>query len=254
MNFTVLGSGSSYPSTSRGAPCHVVSCHDRSILLDAGEGCTRALQTAGIDFTDLDAICITHFHTDHVGGFVPLLFAMNLFARRTKPLVIAGPPGLFIYLKAQYHAHADWLQEMPFELVTFQLTGERTVAICADLSVMAYEVPHKDVSLGYRIESDEGVIAFSGDARMSESLIALAYKADLFVCESGYADEQENPNHLSWTQIGQLAKQARVGQLVLTHFHEVMDLVKLNRYIKTNYKGKLSLANDGDIFNVQYLD
>lgn len=56
-------------------------------LVDAGDGISKALLTAGIDFNSIDAVLISHFHSDHAAGLGSLLVQMKL-GGRTKPLSI----------------------------------------------------------------------------------------------------------------------------------------------------------------------
>ncbi len=73
MRFTVLGSGSTGNS--------VLICTEKTkILVDAGlsaKETLRRLTFVGIDFADLDAVLITHEHSDHAGGLRVLLKTLN---------------------------------------------------------------------------------------------------------------------------------------------------------------------------------
>jgi len=55
----------------------------KTILLDAGEPCSRTLKQLGVGFGELDAVIITHAHTDHIGGLPMLLQSMWLEGRRS---------------------------------------------------------------------------------------------------------------------------------------------------------------------------
>ncbi|HLA95551.1 MAG TPA: MBL fold metallo-hydrolase, partial [Pyrinomonadaceae bacterium] len=69
MRFTVLGSGST-------GNAFLISSETTNVLVDAGMSAreiVRRMAAVGVDPADLDAILITHEHSDHVGGLRVLL-------------------------------------------------------------------------------------------------------------------------------------------------------------------------------------
>jgi len=88
----------------------------------------------------------------------------------------------------------------------------------AGFDVRAFEVPHTNdpVSLGYRIESPDGVVVFSGDSAWTEAFVAQTRESDLFLCEC-CSMQPETKLHTSYEDI--LANRARLGcaRLLLTH-------------------------------------
>ena len=80
MKFTVLGSGSTGNS--------VLICTEKTkVLVDVGlsaKETLRRLALVGVDFSDLDAILITHEHSDHAGGLRVLLNTV------TCPVYVSG--------------------------------------------------------------------------------------------------------------------------------------------------------------------
>jgi len=71
-----------------------------------------------------------------------------------------------------------------------------------------------------RITDPSGAtLVFSGDTGVCEPLTELAQGADVFLCEASWTDAPDRPPHvhLSGTEAGRVAKQAGVGELLLTH-------------------------------------
>ena len=69
MKFTVLGSGSTGNAI-------LIATEKTKILVDAGLSCreiVRRLALMGVEASDLDAVLITHEHSDHVGGLRNLM-------------------------------------------------------------------------------------------------------------------------------------------------------------------------------------
>ncbi len=245
MKLTILGSGCSWPNPNRRESAFLVQEGDLNFLVDAGEGCTESLVRFGFDWTTLDAALLTHFHNDHVAGLIPLLFRMYIYANRERPLRIYGPPDLDHFMKMQTEGLADWLDEMPFEVITRVVNDRDSSQVTPTFSVQAFEVEHKKVSLGYRLESEGKVLAFSGDTNLCDALYDLAANADVFVCETGKPDNKDHENHLSWSQIGQVAAKAGVKKLVLTHFDRHFNDKELLTTTNKLFSNEIVLAEDG---------
>jgi len=96
MSLTVrfVGSGDSFGSGGRFQTCIVVDGPRSRFAIDFGASSLIALAQQGIEHNSLDAILLTHLHGDHCGGVPFLLMDAMLAARRTRPLIIAGPRDL----------------------------------------------------------------------------------------------------------------------------------------------------------------
>ena len=97
---TVLGSGSAVPTSRRGLTSHFISCNNRHILIDCGEGTQMQIRKFGIKFQRIEHILITHLHGDHYFGLVGLLSTMHLMGR-VKSIQVYGPVGLQELIEAQ---------------------------------------------------------------------------------------------------------------------------------------------------------
>src|SRR5258705_1480713 len=97
MRLTVLGSGTSIPHPTRGSSGYWLETDGGSLMLDCSASSIRRMAEYGLDWPNLDAIWISHFHLDHVGGLAPFLAGTKHAAamkRREKTLRIFGPAGL----------------------------------------------------------------------------------------------------------------------------------------------------------------
>src|SRR5215210_7047202 len=89
----VVGAGDAFGSGGRFQACVSVRAPEGHALLECGATSLVALKQRGIDPGTVDAVLVTHLHGDHFGG-LPFLILDGQFSRRTRPLVVAGPPGL----------------------------------------------------------------------------------------------------------------------------------------------------------------
>src|SRR3982751_13700 len=97
MRCVVLGSGTAEPHPKRTSAAFWLETSGGSILLDCSASAPHRMAQEGLDWPNLDAIWISHFHVDHCGGVSPLLFGTRRarpMMDRKKPLRIFGSAGL----------------------------------------------------------------------------------------------------------------------------------------------------------------
>ena len=87
---TFLGTSDGLPSANRHHASVLVKFASRTILLDCGEPCGHTLKKMGEDFDAIDAVVISHTHSDHIGGFPMLMQSLWLEGRR-RPLTVWMP-------------------------------------------------------------------------------------------------------------------------------------------------------------------
>src|ERR1041384_930055 len=87
---TLLGTSDGLPSPDRFHASLLLRLAGQTILVDCGEPCSHSLKRMGVDFNSIDAIVISHTHSDHVGGLAMLLQSMWL-EDRTSPLPLWLP-------------------------------------------------------------------------------------------------------------------------------------------------------------------
>jgi ribonuclease BN (tRNA processing enzyme) len=89
-----LGSGDALGSGGRLQTCIYVEASDTRCLLDCGASSLIAMKRWGVEPALIDIILLTHLHGDHFGGVPFFIVEAQLISKRTRPLVVAGPPGL----------------------------------------------------------------------------------------------------------------------------------------------------------------
>ena len=121
----------------------------RSLLIDCGEGTQVAIRERGWSFHDIDVVCITHFHGDHISGLPGLLLSMGN-AERSEPVTIIGPKGL----EKTVNALRIIAPELPFEIKFIELTEPVSELNLCGYRINAFKVNHRVTCYGYSIMID----------------------------------------------------------------------------------------------------
>jgi ribonuclease BN (tRNA processing enzyme) len=224
MQLRFVGCGDALGSGGRYNTCFHVTGEGVNFLIDCGASSLPALKRQGVVRDAIDLILITHFHGDHFAG-LPFLLLDAQFSRRTRPLVIAGPEGIETRLTQVMEAlfQNSSRTKQRFELSVVALRPEQTRTFGA-VNVTPYPVVHGESGgpfLGYRLEAEGRVIAYSADTEWTETLIPLGRDADLFITEAYYYDKIVK-NHLSLKTLEAHLDEIRAKRLVLTHMSDDM--------------------------------
>jgi len=242
-------------------------------LIDAGGGVSRQLALAGVAEKDVPLVFLTHLHDDHYAGLLSL--ASFAWSTRGAGLQVLGPKG------TQELAQAlGGVMEINARIRNAESGQSRPVAAflgARDLSpgpafsdgtvtVKAMENSHYTLmdkarapgaqSLSYRFDMGGRSVVFTGDTGPVAGLAEFARGADVLVAEMATAADRAmvpppvqrhmDVEHLSPAQVGDLAAQAGVGKLVLSHVGKVSeaDLAQ----VRAHYSGPVVLGQDLQTF------
>jgi len=244
----ILGSGTCVPSLRRAGPAACVRTEGLTILVDSASGTLRQLAKAGIAYQDLDLILYTHLHPDHVGEFVPFVFATRYAPgyRRAGPVRILAGEGFISFYEALRGAFGEWIEADPEKIMIEEIPCSFPAALqIPPVTLRTAPVPHTPSSLAFRIESSTGQsVVFSGDTDHSDGLSDLARGADLLVCECAAPEGMKVKGHLTPSEAGRIARAAGVGTLLLTHFYPECDRHDILTPCRGEYDGPILLAED----------
>src|ERR1700722_11034512 len=93
LHVGLCGSGSPFPDPTRAGPCVVVVAGQRLFVIDAGDGSARNLNLMGLSPGRIEAVFLTHFHSDHIDGLGALMLQRWGTGGNTTPLPVYGPIG-----------------------------------------------------------------------------------------------------------------------------------------------------------------
>lgn len=235
MKFVVLGSGTSVPHAERSSSAYWLETRGGSLLLDCSASAIHRMAQENLDWANLDAIWISHFHLDHVGGLAPFLFGTKWAPEtqvRTKTLTIFGPKGIENLVNAFDKANDYGLLEQPFPVEIVEVEPYEKFQILSDAAAAVIPTPHTKESCAIRLEDEAGrSVVFSADTGYSRDLAAFAKKVDLFVLECSFVKNKPVEKHLELAEAVALIERAKPKRAMLSHLYPEWDEVNFDSEI-----------------------
>jgi ribonuclease Z len=266
------GTGAPLPDPKRVGPQAVVVAGDQMLVFDTGPGSTRQLALTGLSISSVNALFLTHFHSDHISDLGEFMLQHWTVTGVSEPLNIYGPPGveevvdgfLTAYrLDRGYridHHGADVMPPSGFGGVahTFDLGSDLmssdVVYEAGDVQVIAFNVDHPPVvpAVGFRVKYRDRSVMITGDTIYSDSLIQHAMGADLMVSDSlnhkmsqmvAEAGEDMDSNlssvtediqesHIRPEEAALVAREAGVPVLIITHVLPPVPELLINPFLR----------------------
>jgi len=262
----LLGTGYPRPDANHAGPSTAIVAGDQWFVVDAGRGATMRIAATDLQYANLQAVFLTHFHSDHTAGLPDLFDTSWQFGRKTRPLELYGPPGVSRLAKAMLeffrddiHYRRDLLEKHPAAGATIDphVVREGVVYDKDGVRVTAFAVDHRPVepAFGYRFDCGGRAIVVSGDTRPTPNLVKFAKGADVLVLEA-YLPEHflkvDTPEvaarlmryHTSAEEAGQLAAEAGVKTLVLTHLIPAGAAETFRERAAKAFKGRIVVGDD----------
>ena len=269
MQLTLLGTGCPVVSLERYGPAQLIRTPDAAVLVDCGSGVTQRLVAAGCPGKLLDAVLLTHLHSDHLVDLYQLIIS-SWHQGRERPQHIFGPKGTQRYVEGlmalweperrQRIAHEARPSTIGLEVEVTEITDGWTERF-GSLQATGFAVDHRPVehAFGFAFESGGKKLVLSGDTRPCPALEAQARGADLLVNEvfihrempviAGVRSAETVANvgayHTLSSEVGKMAQRAGAKRLALTHFvPPACDRDALLAEVRADYDGPVIVGED----------
>jgi ribonuclease Z len=228
---TFLGTSGSVVTKER--MCAGVLFQDR--LIDVGFGVLTNLLRSGTKLDAINDVYISHTHSDHIGDFTGLLWAMAMDNRTKRVRVVSSASTASTMEKILE------LQSTPWSFVKFDIDFVRP----EDVAVKTVTTIHDPENLAYRFRTENGDLVYVGDTAKSEKISDFAKGCNLLIHDATFLDGQESvaaiTRHSTARDAGNTAKLAGARRLVLTHISPG------NEGAEKRYLSEASAAFDGQI-------
>lgn len=258
----LLGSGGATPYARRTTPMVFVETVERKFLFDCGSGATLRIAQSGINCGHIDAVFLTHFHADHCVD-LPIVILTSYLAGRKQPLEIYGPVGTVNFIESFFYNIFSYIPhlignvtDVKFEMNVREIKpGE--VLNFSDCAINIGEAKHGENSICYRVTTASESIAISGDTEPCDSVIEISKDASLLIHECPFPESfGPTPGHTTPSQLGEIARKARVHTVVLTHLFEecVGNEEAMTMDVKKSFGGQVVIGEDLTKFIVNSTD
>lgn len=230
MKITVLGNNGPFPGAGGACSGYLLEDGENKLLLDCGNGVLSNLQKI-VGFSGLDAIILSHLHSDHISDMMVLRYAVQIRMKRglmdrlIDVYAPAEPP--------EEYARLDIDDAFNLKPITPEL-----VLSFGKLRITFTEVRHPVKSFAIKAEDGEKCFVYSGDTSWNENIIGFSKGCDLLMLDAGLLSRDKTNNnvpHLTAKECGIIAKEAGVKQLLLTHFWPEYDKRDLLREATENF-------------------
>lgn len=275
----MLGSGNPNPSPNRSGSALAIVVKEQAYIIDFGAGLVRQAAALSpryggnikaLDVKNIRTAFLTHLHSDHTVGYPDLILTPWVMGRNA-PLNVYGPEGLNKMTKHILEAYNDDIKyrlygaepanNQGWRVNSHEFFKEGVIYTDSLVKVEAFPVPHGSwpAAWGFRFTTPDKVIVISGDTAPSDKVIKYAKGADILVHEvyskkgfdvrSAFWQNYHSKQHTSTLELGEIANKVKPGLVVLYH---VLDWgaseQELLDEIATNYKGKVVVGRDLDIY------
>lgn len=204
LHVFMCGTGAPLADAQRAGPCIAVLAGEHGFVFDSGSGSTRKLGAMAFPLDNLDAVFLSHLHSDHIDGLGELLLQAWIAGSRDRPLPVYGPVGVDRVVKGIGEAYAGdrgfriahhgpqvanptGFGGEPNTIPADRLGDSGGVIYRRDgVVIRAVNVQHAPVhpAFGYRIDYGGRSIVISGDTAYSPSLERMAKGSEVIFHEA----------------------------------------------------------------------
>lgn len=258
LHVGLAGTGAPLPEHRRHGVCTFVLAGKHLFIVDSGPGSTKALELMRLPLGDIEAVLLTHMHSDHIGGLGELTLKAWTRGARQQPLKVLGPEGVdkvvagfnLAYaidteLRIAHHpptiAAPEGAGAIAETIRSFDADGAATIFEAPGLKVTAFLVDHRPAApaVGFRFDYKGRSLVISGDTLPSDSVRLQAQRADVLLHEALQPEMLQmihdaalrggQPNaaqlasdiltyHTFPEEVARIARDADVRHVVLHHF------------------------------------
>jgi ribonuclease BN (tRNA processing enzyme) len=263
MRVTVLGKSPAWQDAGGACSGYLVEESGVRLVVDCGNGAFAKLREH-TDYTDVDAVAVTHMHADHFFDLFPFSYGL-LLAPRQQPVPVAGwpgtpdparprliaPVGAAAALRSISSAWGDEaLVESAFRLEEYDGSVPAEVG---PFTLRFAEVPHYILTFAIEVSTPNGRrVTFGADCRPNDELVEFARDTDLLVIEATLPRPERTGirGHLTPEEAGEHARRAGAKKVLLTHVSDELDPAWVEAEGARGFGGPVALASGGAAFDV----
>ncbi len=256
MEIKFIGSGSGKTSINRFHSSILVKSDNSKLLIDAGDGVSRALLKRGETFSSIDVIYFTHYHSDHFAGIASLITQMKL-AERKRQLKLFTFRDLVLPLEQFLKYSYLFKEAMDFEIEICVYSNGEPVKIDESLKITAEQNSHIRNKYDYNVPQD--FVFYSASLFIETGTGNIFYSSDVGSAEDFYLFNNRKfetaileTTHVSPGDLSEFLHHNRLAKIILTHIDDEMEdeLMTWKKSLPPEDNERVFIAEDGSSFYV----
>jgi ribonuclease Z len=250
MKIKILGTGSGKTSLNRHHSSFLISSSKHSLLVDCGDGISKAILSQKININSIDSILISHFHADHFSGLPSLITQMKLLSRKNDLTIFVHSSEKDFLEDFIFHSYL-FKERMTFNLKIISFDEGKEILLSDHFRFTSKLNSHLDknrkydqvnklgfASLSFLFKDDENSVIYSGDIGSENDLYLFNQKVDWFITET---------THIKIESLADILDKLNTAKLILTHIgDDLEERIKIfYQSLPDDIKSRLILAFDG---------
>ncbi|MBK7230127.1 MAG: MBL fold metallo-hydrolase [Ignavibacteriales bacterium] len=250
MKIKFLGTGSGQTSLNRFHSSFLISSSEHNLLVDCGDGISKAILKQNVNFNSIDSILISHFHADHFSGLPSLLTQMKLLSRKNDLTIFVHSSEKDFLEDFIFHSYL-FKERITFDLKMISFDVEIEIKVSEKFCFVSKLNSHLDkykkydseyklgfTSLSFYFKDDENSVIYSGDVGSENDLYLFDQKVDWFITET---------THIKKENVLELLEKSDPKEIILTHIGDdfAKPLNEFRQSLPNHIKSRIILAFDG---------
>lgn len=259
----MLGKSPSWQDAGGACSGFLIQSGDTNVLLDCGNGVFGKLRER-LDYTEVDAVLISHMHADHFLDLIPFSYALT-YAPKQQPVPVHTWPGTDTPARPRLIAPAGatgilrrvvgaWgnedLVENAFELEEY---GPGDTVEVGPVKASFHPVPHFIDTFAVNVTAEgAGKLSYTADTRPDDGVVEIARDADLLLIEATLPRPERTGvrGHLTPEEAGEHAQRAGAKRVVLTHVPDELGEEWTREQAQSAFDGQVEVAREGVTYEI----
>jgi len=263
LRLTVLGKSPSWQDAGGACSGYLIQSGETNVLLDCGNGVFGKLRQH-LDYTEVDAVLISHLHADHFLDLVPFSYALTYSPKQqpvavhiwpgtdspARPRLIAPPGAAGTFRRVVGAWGNEDLVENAFELEEYK--GGDTVRV-GEITASFHPVPHFIETFAVNIRAEgSGQLTYGADTRPGEEIVEVARGTDLLMIEATLPRPERTGvrGHLTPAEAGEHGARAGAKRIVLTHISDELGDEWAREEAERTFGAPVEIARDGATYDL----
>ncbi|HEX9251640.1 MAG TPA: ribonuclease Z [Ignavibacteriaceae bacterium] len=255
MKIKFLGTGSGKTSLNRFHSSLLISSSNYNLLVDCGDGISRAILNQNIDFNSIDSILFSHFHADHFSGLPSMITQMKLLSRKNDLRIFVHSSEKSFLEDFIFHSYL-FKKRMTFDLSIVPFDEKDEVLLIDDFRFTSKLNSHLDkykkasletpsnqenklgfASLSFLFKDDGNTCIYTGDVGSEKDLYLFNQKVDWFITEVTHIKSEDSLKIIDLLQ---------ASKVILTHIGDDFEksISDFCQTLPENLKSRIIIAFD----------